>query len=113
MWRNSESSCELNTSFTGGICFNASICAHRIRISAHGKLIYNFMRMRFAFFLLTSILFFSSPLHAWPESAYAKIFRDAGKPLPKSLSTLLKDFETVLLQPCTQRSVEDATNIDI
>src|SRR5206468_7799258 len=29
---------------------------HRIRISAHGNLIYNFSPMRFAFFLLTSIM---------------------------------------------------------
>jgi len=72
-----------------------------------------FRVMRFAVFLLVSILVFSTPLDAWPESAYAKIFRDAQRPLPKNLSTLLKDFEKVLLQPCRQRSVEDATNVAV
>jgi len=59
--------------------------------------------------LLISILLFPSQSGAWPESANRKILRDAARPLPKSLSTLLKDFEKVLLQPCRARTVEDAT----
>lgn len=70
-------------------------------------------QVRTAVLLLTSVLLFPAQLGAWPESAYAKIFRDAQRPLPKSLSTLLKDFEKVLLQPCKQRSVEDATKTAI
>jgi hypothetical protein len=69
--------------------------------------------MRTALLLLISVLLFPAQSGAWPESAYAKIFRDAQRPLPKSLSTLLKDFEKVLLQPCRQRSVEDAAKIAI
>jgi hypothetical protein len=63
-------------------------------------------------FLLSSFLV-SSQLSAWPISAYPKMFRDAERPLPKSLSTLLKDFEPVLLRPCVTLSIEDATKIAI
>jgi len=69
--------------------------------------------VRTAAVLLIAILLFPSQLRAWPESANRKILRDAARPLPKSFSTLLKDFEKVLLQPCLARTVEDATQVAI
>ena len=61
--------------------------------------------------LLTLVL--PSQLRAWPASAYPKIFRNAQKALPASLSALLKDFEPVLLQPCRLQPIENATKIAI
>jgi hypothetical protein len=52
-------------------------------------------------------------MSAWPASAYARIFRDAQRPLPRSFGTFLKDFEKVLLQPCTPMQVEEASNAAI
>ena len=60
-------------------------------------------------FLLLSLLLIPAPMGAWPAEATLKIFRDAQRPLPKTLSTLLKDFEWILLQPCRPASVEEAT----
>ena len=53
------------------------------------------------------------PLQAWPTAALAKIFHDAEQPLPPTLSTFLKDFDTVMLQPCNSLSVEAATKVAI
>jgi len=53
------------------------------------------------------------PLQAWPATALTKIFHDAEQPLPATLSTFLKDFDTVLLQPCNSLSVEAATKVAI
>jgi hypothetical protein len=46
---------------------------------------------------------------AWPAAAYAKIFRDAQHVMPKSLATLLKDFDSTLVQPCRTLTVEEAS----
>src|SRR5690348_14374524 len=54
-------------------------------------------------------LFLSNTSQAWPASAYAKMFRDAQHVMPKALATLLKDFDSVLVQPCRQLTVEEAT----
>jgi hypothetical protein len=83
-------------------------------ISAHGDLIYNCGSMRIAFLLLfPALLLLPSHLAAWPASVIPKMFRDAQRPLPKALSTLLKDFDRVLMQPCKPLSIEAATKIAI
>ena len=50
---------------------------------------------------------------AWPANSLALIFHDAERPLPPSLSTFLKDFDPVMLQPCKSIGVEAATKIAI
>lgn len=52
-------------------------------------------------------------LHAWPAPVMTKILHDAARPLPPAFSTLLKDFDSVLLQPCKRMTVEEATKIAI
>jgi hypothetical protein len=69
--------------------------------------------MRIAPLLLFSALFFPSQLAAWPDSVVPRIFRDAQRPLPKTLNTLLKDFDRVLMQPCRHATIETATRIAI
>ena len=59
------------------------------------------------------LLCLPSQLGAWPASIVAKILHDAQQPLPKNFSTLLKDFDAVLLQPCRLVQVEDAANIAV
>ena len=63
--------------------------------------------------ILLSILLAPGQLAAWPSSALSKILHDAQRPLPKSLSALLRDFDGVLLQPCKKLTVEDATSIAV
>ena len=63
-----------------------------------------------ALLVLFSIVILPSPLLGWPATALTKILRDAQRPLPRSLSALLKDFDMVLLQPCRRLTVEEATN---
>ena len=58
--------------------------------------------------VLVSILLLPSRAAAWPSVALTKILRDAQQPLPKSFSTLLKDFDAIMRQPCTQLTVEKA-----
>lgn len=41
-----------------------------------------------------------TPADAWPRASYLRLFQDARRPLPQSLSTFLKDFDSVLLSPC-------------
>lgn len=71
--------------------------------------------MKTRFFSLLCLLWLVSPtqLGAWPAPAIAAIFHDAEKPLPPALGTFLKDFDTVLLQPCKTVGVEAATKIAI
>jgi hypothetical protein len=65
---------------------------------------------KIALLVLFSIVILPSPLLGWPATALTKILRDAQRPLPRSLSALLKDFDMVLLQPCRRLTVEEATN---
>ena len=63
--------------------------------------------------LLFSSCLFPAQLGTWPASALTKIFHDAQHPLPESLSTMLKDFDAVLLEPCKKMPVEEAAKIAI
>jgi hypothetical protein len=69
--------------------------------------------VRIARLLVFFTLLFPTQLGAWPSSALAKIFHDAEQPLPKSFSTLLKDFDAVLLAPCKKMAIEEAARIAI
>jgi hypothetical protein len=71
------------------------------------------MLIRFLSLLVFLTLFTPVPASAWPASAYGKMFKDAQNPLPKSLSTFLKDFDKVLQQPCKVMPVEEAYKIAI
>jgi hypothetical protein len=71
------------------------------------------MLIRLACLLIVSILLTPESVSAWPASAYAKMFRDAQRPLPKTFGTFLKDFEKVLLQPCKVMPLEDASRAAI
>jgi hypothetical protein len=50
---------------------------------------------------------------AWPPSAMTMILHSAEKPLPKDFGMLLKDFDAVLIKPCKQLTVEEATNVAV
>jgi hypothetical protein len=71
------------------------------------------MLIRLASLLVALILLTPLSASAWPASAYAKIFKDAQMPLPKSLSAFLKDFDKVLQQPCKVMLAEDASKVAI
>ncbi len=62
---------------------------------------------------LAASTLFPIALQAWPVSAYTKIFRNAEPPLPKALITFLKNFDSILMQPCRLMSVEDASKLAI
>ena len=62
---------------------------------------------------LASILFMPLQARAWPSAVLGKILHDAEQPLPVSLSTLLKDFDAVLSQPCRAATVEEATKLAV
>ena len=64
--------------------------------------------MRNAVLCLTVTFLLLSPLYSWPNSAYVNIFRDAERALPKGLATVLKDFDRVLIQPCSTSTIENA-----
>ena len=51
--------------------------------------------------------------YAWPQTSYNLLFRSAQKPLPKALSTLLADFQSVLMEQCKKIAIEDATKAAI
>src|SRR4030095_9531007 len=61
-------------------------------------------------FLLSFFFLIPSQLMAWPASVLNKILHDAQYPLPTPLATLLKDFNTVLAQPCKRLTIEEAAN---
>jgi hypothetical protein len=71
--------------------------------------------MNVVFRFLPLIVFLSVPsvLAAWPSSVLTKLLHDAQYPLPRNFSTLLKDFDSVLVQPCRRVTVEDAASIAI
>jgi hypothetical protein len=82
-------------------------------ISAHTDLIYNCRAMpsfiaRIA--VVVSILVLPSNVGAWPQAALYKILQDAEHPLPKSLGTLLQDFDPIMKETCRMASVEEAVN---
>jgi hypothetical protein len=61
--------------------------------------------------LAAAIVFFvglQPQVSAWPRASYLRIFQDAKRPLPKTLATLLKDFDSVLLSPCRTLPAEEA-----
>ena len=59
---------------------------------------------------LLCILLFPVWAGAWPASTLTKILHDAQRPLPKTLSALLMNFDSVLRQPCRPGTIEEATN---
>lgn len=64
--------------------------------------------MKAKLLVLVPLLFLPVRLQAWPATAMTKILRDAQRPLPRSLTMLLKDFDSVLTQPCAGVPAEQA-----
>jgi len=64
--------------------------------------------MRKVLLFIVAGAIFGSSLQAWPAAAYTKIFRNAEHALPKALAALLKDFDSVLIQPCRVMSADEA-----
>jgi hypothetical protein len=89
----------------GGICLSPSIVASLYNCDS--------MNVPVKFLLFVSVLLLPYRLEAWPSSAMKQILHDAQRPLPKSLSALLKDFDAVMLEPCRRFTVEEAANIAV
>ena len=68
---------------------------------------------RFAALILLCLTAPRSQLHAWPAASYSQIFRNAQRPLPRSLAAFLKDFDAVLMSPCRVSPVEQAVQAAI
>jgi hypothetical protein len=69
--------------------------------------------MQFSKVLILIIFLIPTPAQAWPTAAYTKILKDARLALPKALSVLLQDFESVMLQPCRPMPAQEAAQIAI
>ena len=63
--------------------------------------------------MLALLAMLPGSLTAWPASVYSKIFQNALHPLPKSLGLLLKEYESVLMEPCQKQTVESASQTAI
>jgi hypothetical protein len=63
--------------------------------------------------VVLSILVLPANIGAWPQAALYKILQDAEHPLPKSLGTLLQDFDLVMKESCRINSVEEAVTTAI
>jgi hypothetical protein len=63
--------------------------------------------------LLVWLALSATPVHAWPANSYPIIFKNAELALPKSLATLLKDFDSVLRSSCRAMPLEQATKAAI
>jgi len=63
--------------------------------------------------MLALLTILPGSLGAWPASAYPKIFQNALHPLPKTLGLLLKEYESVLMEPCQKQTVEAASQAAI
>lgn len=64
--------------------------------------------MKKIFIVGFALLLGAEPARAWPPSSFPGLFRQAQRPLPKTLAALLKDFDQVLQGPCQAMSVEEA-----
>ncbi len=64
-------------------------------------------------FLIMVILLLPSPAAAWPPATMPLIFRNAQRAMPKNLAVFLRDFESILMQPCRILSVERAADVAI
>lgn len=69
--------------------------------------------MQLAIAVIALLFVAPAQIDAWPPSAYVKMFRDARGPLPKTLNTLLTDFDGVFSQPCRKLTVEEASKIAV
>ena len=83
----------------------------------HVNLIYNgdakMKTVRSIAILLAVTVISPAATYSWPQNAYSLLFKSAQKPLPKALSTLLADFQSVLMEPCKKIPIEDATKAAI
>jgi hypothetical protein len=66
---------------------------------------------RISFAVLVMMLCLPASLGSWPASVYPRIMREALRPLPKALAILLKDHESVLMEPCRRLPMEEAAQV--